>query len=318
MKDKQGTLVTVTGAAGFTGRFITEALLDNGFQVRSLVNRLDRPDPFGGKVEYQAYQFQDFEGLVKKLKGSRVLVNTYWVRFNRGEITFDNAVRNSRTLFSAAREARVERIVHISVTKPSPGPELPYFRGKWQVEQELEAQMVPYTILRPTLIFGPGDILINNIAYLLRRLPVFAIPGDGKYRIQPVYARDLADLVRQSINMVGNQVFDAAGPEIYEYRELVQMVASAVGSSARLFHIPPGTASFLGKIIGWFLGDVLITRDEIRGLMADKLVSNQPPRGSSSFREWLFASSRQLGIRYASELARNFNLQSISRNIAQR
>jgi len=306
MKQYPGTQVTVTGATGFTGRFITEALLENGFQVRSLVSRLDREDPFGGRVEYQAYQFHDFEGLVKKLKGSRALVNTYWVRFNRSEVTFDSAVRNSQTLFSAAREAGVERIVHISVSNPSPDPKLPYFRGKWQVEQELEAQRIPYTIIRPTLIYGAGDILINNIAYLLRRLPFIGIPGDGKYRIQPVYARDLAELAHQAIQAAGNQVFDAAGPEVYEYKELIRLIASAIGANPRLFHLPPGLASFLGKILGWSLGDVLITQDEIRGLMANKLVSNQPPLGSSSFRDWLFKSSSQLGTRYTSELARNF------------
>lgn len=304
----QEKLVTVTGAAGFTGRFITEALLENGFQVRTLASRLDREDPFDGKVEYQAYGFQDFDGLVRKLKGSRVLVNTYWVRFNRGATTFDTAVRNSRTLFAAAREARIEQIVHISVSNPSPDPKLPYFRGKWQVEQELNAQRVPHIVIRPTLIYGPGDILINNIAYLLRRLPIFAIPGNGQYRIQPIYVRDLADLVHQSLFEGGNQVFDAAGPEIYEYKDLVRLIASAIGSRTRLLvHLPPSLALFLGKTLGWYLNDVLITRDEIDGLMADKLVSSHPPRGTSSFKDWLEASSNQLGIRYASELARNFS-----------
>jgi uncharacterized protein YbjT (DUF2867 family) len=309
-----GPLVTVTGAAGFSGRFIAEALLDRGYEVQSLVSNLARKDPFEGRVRYSAYNFADFDVLKTNLKNVTTLVNTYWVRFNRGDINFELAINHSRILFNAAKAAGVERIIHISVANPSPDSELPYYRGKWQVERQLIEIGIPYTIIRPTLIFGLGDILINNIAYLLRRFPAFAIPGDGKYRIQPIHGEDLAEIVFESIDARTNLIMDAAGPEIYDYNEIVQMIASVVGSKSWIFHLQPGQAVFLASIIGRLLGDVIITREEIAGLMQNKLVSSQTALGKSSFHEWLIEYSPRIGKIYASELERNFDYQTTTNN----
>ena len=113
------------------------------------------------------------------------LYNTYWVRFRHGETDFDQAIAQSRALFDVARRVGVTRIVHVSITNPSLACDLPYFRGKAQTEQALAETGVSFGIVRPTVVFGPGDVLINNIAWLLRHLPVFAIVGDGEYRVRP-------------------------------------------------------------------------------------------------------------------------------------
>jgi uncharacterized protein YbjT (DUF2867 family) len=291
----------VTGAFSYTGSFIARRLLREGVGVRTLTRRDDPVSTLHGQVETAPLQFADRAALVASLRGARRLYNTYWVRFERGETTFDRAVRNSAVLFEAAAEAGVERIVHISVTNPSEDSPLPYFRGKAQVERALAEVGVDHAIVRPTLVFGPRDLLVNNIAWILRRFPVFVVPGDGSGRVQPVSAEDVA-----AIAVTATGTVDAAGPEEYSFGELVRLVGAAIGCRRRLVHAPPRLALALGAVVGAARRDVVLTRDELAGLQASLLVSAEPPRGRDSFREWLERNGPTLGRAYVSELARNF------------
>jgi uncharacterized protein YbjT (DUF2867 family) len=294
-------LAVVTGAFSYTGSFIARRLLDDGVRVRTLTRRDDPSSPLHGKVETAPLQFADRAALVATLRGARCLYNTYWVRFERGGTTFDRAVQNSAVLFEAAAEAGVERIVHVSVSNPSEDSPLPYFRGKAQVERALAAAGPAYAIVRPTLVFGPRDILVNNIAWILRRFPVFVMPGDGSGRVQPVSAEDVARIAVTATGTV-----DAAGPEEYTFGELVHLVGAAIGCRRRLVHAPPRFGLALGAVVGATRRDVVLTRDELEGLQASLLVSHEPPRGRDSFREWLERNGATLGRSYVSELARNF------------
>jgi uncharacterized protein YbjT (DUF2867 family) len=294
-------LAIVTGAFSYTGSFIARRLGAEGVRVRTLTRRDDPTSPLHGKVETAPLQFADRAALVESLRGARCLYNTYWVRFERGGTTFDRAVRNSALLFEAAAEAGVERIVHVSVTNPSEDSPLPYFRGKAQVERALAAAGPAYAIVRPTLVFGPRDILVNNIAWILRRFPVFVVPGSGSGRVQPVSAEDVAGIAVSAEGTV-----DAAGPEEYTFDELVRAVGAAIGCRRPLGHAPPRIALALGAVVGAARRDVILTRDELEGLQASLLVSDEPPRGRESFREWLERNAASLGRAYVSELARNF------------
>lgn len=291
----------VTGAFSYTGSFIARRLLDDGVRVRTLTRRDDPTSPLHGKVETAPLQFADREALVESLRGARCLYNTYWVRFERGGTTFDRAVRCSALLFDAAAEAGVRRIVHVSVTNPSEASPLPYFRGKAQVERILAEAGPAYAIVRPTLVFGPRDILVNNIAWILRRFPVFVVPGDGSGRVQPVSAEDVAEIA-----VTAEGTVDAAGPEEYTFDELVHAVGAAIGCRRPLVHAPPRVALALGAVVGAARRDVILTRDELDGLQASLLVSHDLPRGRASFRDWLERNGSSLGRAYVSELARNF------------
>jgi uncharacterized protein YbjT (DUF2867 family) len=294
-------LDVVIGAFSYTGSFIARRLLGDGVRVRTLTRRDDLSSPLHGKVETAPLQFADRAALVESLRGARCLYNTYWVRFERGATTFDRAVRNSALLFAAA-EAGVERIVHVSVTNPAEDSPLPYFRGKAQVERALAAAGPAYAIVRPTLVFGPRDLLVNNIAWILRRFPVFVVPGDGSGRVQPVSAEDVAEIaVTTSAGTV-----DAAGPEESSFAELVRAVGAAIGCRRPLVHAPLRVALALGAVVGAARRDVILTRDELEGLQASLLVSHEPPRGRESFRGWLERNGGDLGRAYVSELARNF------------
>jgi len=299
-------LNVVTGAFGYTGKYIARRLLADGIRVKTLTGHLERPDPFGGQVAAAPFNFDDPPALIDQLSGASTLYNTYWVRFSRGEVTFDRAVENTRTLIQAAKDAGVGRIVHVSITNPSLNSSLPYFRGKAQVEEAIIDSGISYAIIRPTVIFGIEDILINNIAWMLRRFPIFVVPGGGGYRFQPIFVEDLAGLAVDAGGQEDNLVLDAAGPETYTFDEFVRLVGRTMGSRTKIVHLPASLALGLSKFVGYFLGDVVLTRDEVTGLMSDLLISNAPPAGNTSLKSWLTANVATLGGSYTSELDRHY------------
>jgi NADH dehydrogenase len=296
----------VTGAFGYTGRYVAERLLERGRQVVTLTGHPDRPDPFGGRVRVRPLDFGDPAGLTASLRGADTLTNTYWVRFPRGDVTYDRAVDESRVLFEAAREAGVRRVVHVSITHPSRDSPFGYFRGKAAVEDALRAVGMSHAIVRPTVVFGREDILVNNVAYVLRRLPVFGMPGSGTYRLRPVSVEDVADLCVRLGEGTGDEVVDAVGPETYTFEGFVRLIARAIGRRVRIVHVPPAVALVAAGAIGRAVGDVLVTRDELAGLMAELVTTDGPATGTRSLRAWLEAHAAEVGARYASEVGRHY------------
>ena len=297
-------LHVVTGAFGYSGKYITAHLLAEGRHVRTLTNSLQRPNTFGGQVEAHPFHFDDPDRLTDSLHGARVLYNTYWVRFNHPLFKHADAVQNTLTLFAAAKRAGVERIVHVSITNPSEDSDLEYFSGKARLERALQESGLSHAILRPTVLFGMEDILINNIAWALRHLPVFGLFGDGSYRLQPIYVDDLADLAVEHGKRSENVVIDAIGPESYTYRELATVIAEIIGVHRPILAMPPVLAYAFSWIMGLFLGDVMITWPEVRGLMAGLLCTNSPPAGNTRLSVWARQNRENLGVHYASELRR--------------
>ena len=296
----------VTGAFGYTGRYITRLLLGEGRKVRTITGHPSRPHDFGSQVEVAPLDFRNPNGLVKALRGANVLYNTYWVRFNHGGATFDEAVANSHTLIRAAREAGISKIVHLSIANPSLDSPLPYYSGKAQVEAAIVDSGLSYAILRPTVIFGLEDILINNIAWFTRRFPVFAIPGNGQYELQPIFVEDVAELAVGEGRSKGNRICDAVGPETFSFESLVRQIARAVSANPRCVHVSPRVALQILRFVGPAVGDVVLTKEEIEGLMANLLVSKCRPTGRTRFSAWLAQNAGALGLRYSSELRRHY------------
>jgi uncharacterized protein YbjT (DUF2867 family) len=304
-KAKRGT-VTITGAFSYTGKYVARRLLDRGYSVRTLTGHPGRVNPFAQAVEAFPYDFDRPGQLRKTLLGTSTLINTYWVRFPREESTFEAAVRNTRKLIDAAKDAGVERIVHVSIANPSAESPLGYYRGKAELEQAVLDSGLSYAIVRPTVIFGDEDILINNIAWFLRRFPLFGIPGDGRYRIRPIFVEDMARIMAKAVDETGNAVMDAVGPETYTFEELVRLIASSIGRSVRFVHVPASLAYLATLVAGWFVGDVVLTWEEYRGLMGNLLAPEGPASGSTRLSEWLSAHKESVGKRYASEVARHY------------
>jgi uncharacterized protein YbjT (DUF2867 family) len=297
--------IAVTGAFSYSGKYIAKRLLDCGEEVITLTGHPNRPDPFEGKVKAYPLDF-DEAGMTRSLQGVDVLVNTYWVRFDQGNNTQPRAVENTRKLVNAARAAGVKRIVHISIANPSADSHLPYYWGKAANEKAVMESGLSYAILRPTVLIGKEDILINNIAFLLRRFPLFFIPGDGSYGIQPVYVEDLADLAVQGVYSKENYIIDAVGPDSYTFKELVQLISEKIGVKRPLISVPPRLALLAAQFLSLFVGDVILTPEEVDGLMANLLVSKRPALAKTAFRDWLEENKANVGAQYASEIQRHY------------
>ncbi len=274
-------LHVVTGAFGYSGSYIASRLLQAGVRVRTITNSLNRPSPLRGRIEAHPFNFDHPERLVESLRGAAVLYNTYWVRFNAADFRHAEAVENTLTLFRAAKAAGVRRVVHVSITNPSEDSPLEYFHGKAVLERALRESGLSYAILRPTVLFGDEDILVNNIAWLLRRFPVFGVFGSGAYRVEPIFVDDLAALAVAQGQSDANVIVDAIGPQTFTYRALVHTIGQAIGHDRPIISMPPAVGYGVGWILGRMVGDVIITRPEIEGLMADLLYVPSPPAGQT-------------------------------------
>lgn len=300
-------VVLVTGGSGYIGGAITERLLGRA-TLRSLTSH-PRRNRFGGQVRLFPYNFDRPTEMGDAFTGVDVFVNTYYVRFNYGATNFERAVESTRELISLARQARVGRIVHVSVSNASEQSPLPYYKNKGRIERIVRESGLDYTILQPAIVVGPHDILVNNIAYFLRRLPVFAMFGSGGYRVQPMTLDAFADVALEAIDgSHRGRVLPLAGPQDWTFAEMVRAIRSAIGSQAQIIHVPSALA-FVGlKIAGWLLGDVVLTSDEIKGLTREYLYVAQPLRLGEDFGTWLNRPgiASDLGLHYQSELARHF------------
>jgi NADH dehydrogenase len=296
----------VTGAFGYIGKYIARRLLEQGEQVTTITNHPNNPNPFGNAVQALPYNFDKPDQLTTSLRGATALYNTYWIRFEYGGATFRQAVQNTITLFQCAKRAGVRKIVHISVTHASSRSNLPYFAGKGQLEEALINSGVPYGIVRPTVVFGKEDILVNNIAWLVRKFPFFPIFGTGNYRVQPVFVDDLAALAVARARDDKSAIVDAIGPETFSFYEFVRLIASKIKPQIKLLRMPPAIGISMGRLIGLALGDVILTRDELQGLMDNLLTSDQAPTGATRFSDWLESHKHEVGAMYSSELRRHF------------
>ncbi len=297
----------VTGAFGYSGKYLTRILLSEGHRIRTLTNSLERANEFGSRIQAYPYNFDDPNKLANTLHGAHVLYNTYWVRFNHRDFRHEEAVNNTLRLFEAAAKAKVRRVVHVSITNPSEDSPFEYFAGKAKLEKALVKSGLPYSIVRPAVLFGGEDILINNIAWILRRFPVFGVFGNGLYRLQPIHVEDFARVLAQEGKEIGCRTIDAIGPETFSYRGLAETIARAIGKHRPVISVPPWLGFLVARMVGSLVDDVTITREEVGGLMADLLCTNSAPTGTTRLSDWAKEHAPTLGVKYASEMARRRN-----------
>jgi NADH dehydrogenase len=302
--------IAVTGAFGYSGRYIAQRLLQAGHEVITLTNSPNRPNPFGAQVTAFPFNFDEPEKLCDSMQGIDALINTYWVRFDHRLFTHRQAVENTKVLFWAAKKAGVTRIVHVSITNPDSTCTLPYFRGKAELESSLKGLGISYCILRPTVLFGKEDVLINNIAWSIRHFPLAGVFGQGDYLLQPIYVDDLAQAAAQKVGENRDEVIEAIGPETFTYRELIAGIGRAIGVKRPIISVPPVVGYWSCRLVGLFVGDVVISREEFRGLMEDRLYVDAPPLGATRLTDWIARHRDTLGRRYTSEMTRRVDRAS--------
>jgi uncharacterized protein YbjT (DUF2867 family) len=301
----QDQIDVVTGAFSYSGAAIAAELRARGRRVRTLTGHPGRA-PGGTDIDIRPLDFADQDRLEDSLRGARTLYNTYWVRFARGQVSHETAVANSRVLFDAAVRAGIRRIVHVSITHADAASPYPYFRGKAEVEAHLIGLGLPYAIARPAILFGGNGVLVNNIAWLLRRLPVFAIGGRGAYRVRAIHVADLARLCADLGSRDDSVRLDAVGPQSLRFRDMVTAIRDAVGSHAAIVPAPGQLIPPLSFMLGVLLRDVLLTRDEYLAMAAGLADSDAPANGHIAFTDWLAEHGQELGQTYANEISLHF------------
>jgi uncharacterized protein YbjT (DUF2867 family) len=300
-------LNVVTGGLSYIGKYITRRLVAEGKKVVILTGHQNRPNPFGNQITIAPWNFDNQTVLVKSIQGATTLYNTYWVRFDYGAVSFAKAVENTKRLIKAAEAAGIRKIVHLSVSNPSEDSPFPYFRGKAVLEKAVSQSRLSYAIIRPTLVFGgEEEILVNNIAWLLRRFPVFVMPKPGNYRLQPIFVEEVAVLATDAAQNIHNKIIDAAGPDILTFEEMVRLIARKIRSRSLIFTLGTGVSLFLMKILNTMVNDRVLTRDELGALMANQLVSKNPPTGKTRMSDWLDKNADTMGRHYSSEFDRHF------------
>lgn len=285
----------VTGAFSFTGRYVAERLLADGREVVTLTNHPDREAPFADRVRAEPYRFEEPDAMADCLAGAETLYNTFWMRPPSGD--YETAVEYTRRLVCAAERAGLERVVHLSVSNADASA-LPYFRAKAEAEEIVRDAALSHAILRPTWIVGRGDLLLNNVAWFLRRFPVFPVFGAGDYPVQPVHAGDVADVAVARGAGSDEATIDVAGPAVFEFRDFLRAVRDALGTRCRLVRTPPRLAYAGVKAMEVLLGDRLLSPDEVRWLMDGLLETGTPARGETDVGDWLAANAPHLGTGY--------------------
>jgi NADH dehydrogenase len=303
----ENELNVVTGAYSFTGKYIARRLLSSGKMVKTLTGHPEREHAFGDAVQALPFNFEDPEALAESLSGATTLYNTYWIRFEHRRATFEQAVANTGILLQAAREAGVRRCIHVSAVAADENSSLPYFRAKGRAERIVRESGLSWAILRPTVLFGKESILFNNIAWLLRRYPVFAVPDSKRSELQPIHVDDVAELAVRAGQGLENVCLDAGGPETFVFDQLVRLMAEEIGTHVRLLRVKPKRLLQFTRMLSGRVKDVLLTEDEIEGLARNLLTSPAEPAGRTLFSEWLKQHADTLGDTYISELERHFD-----------
>ena len=299
--------VVITGAFSYIGSAAAAVLHARGWQVHTLTNRRA---PAGEQRFTASPLVFELDPLVAALKNADAFVNTYWVRLPHAAIDFHTAVANSKILVHAAEIAQTRRLVHVSVSNASLQSGLGYYHGKAEVDAFVGECSVSHAIVRPTLVVGPSDVLTNNIAWFLRFFPFFPVPDGGRFRLQPVTLADTGRIIADAVESPEPLDVDAAGPEILTFREYVVGLARACRVRRAIFGVPGWLALAGIRLLEPFLGDVVLTREELLGLKQELLLSHKPPLGTQRVSDWLMDNGRGLGRRYVNDMRRHFGAQS--------
>lgn len=201
----------------------------------------------------------------------------------------------------------MRRVVHISIMNPDLASPYPYQRGKALVEQALRESGLSYAVVRPSVLFGGSEVLLSNVAWLLRHLHVFTVPGDGRYPIRPTHVEDLADLMVELGAGEENTIRNAGGPETFEFGALVRLIRDATGARALVGRAPRSLVLPLTRVVNSITRDITVTRDELGALMDGLASCDGPPVGDRRYTDYLTAHASTYGRTYTNEIRRNFS-----------
>ena len=235
--------VLVTGPTGFLGRRVVQKLLDHNYQVRCLVRSPGRERILPqGSVDVYYGDIDNPEALISACRGVEQVIHLVAVIRQGKEATFDSVNRvGVQNVVAAAKEAgSVGQFIHVSAVGAVNNPEFPYLQSKWEGEQTVIDSGLPYTIIRPSIIFGRGDEFLNSLAALVRVFPMVPIISSGRNRLQPIWVDDVAQCIALSLSRhdLQGHILELGGPEQLSYNEIVRIVSRTMGRRRVHLHVP--------------------------------------------------------------------------------
>ncbi|SDF56761.1 complex I NDUFA9 subunit family protein [Thalassobaculum litoreum] len=276
----QGKLVTVFGASGFIGRNIVRELAQRGARVNAVCRDVEKAKflkPMGvvGQVTPMRADVTDAAAIARAVNGASMVVNLVGILHPSGRNTFDAVQATAPGVIAkAAKDVGAEAMVHVSAIGADADSSSKYARSKAEGEQAVRAAFPEATILRPSVVFGANDSFFNKFASLALLSPVLPLIGGGTTRFQPVYVDNVADAVMAALETPAakGQTYELGGPEIYSFRELMEMVLKETNRKAKLVNLPFWAASIQATFLE-LLPSPMLTRDQVELLKSDNVVA---------------------------------------------
>jgi len=269
------TVVCVTGGTGFIGRHVVARLVENGEKVR-VAARGGRKADLPAGVEQVPADVVSGEGLPEAMAGVDSVAHLVAIIAEKGGQRFDAVIRGgTANVVSEAEKAGVKKLVYVSAIGAGPDPKLPYWHAKWQAEQTMTASGLDYTIIRPSLVFGPEDDFFNRLGRLVRRAPVVPVAGDGKTRFQPIWVEDVVSCVVACLNegTHDREIVEIGGPEYYSYNEIIDLIRQKLGVRRPKAHIPLWLMRPAARVLQAVLPSPPVTTDQLAMLSKDNVTA---------------------------------------------
>jgi uncharacterized protein YbjT (DUF2867 family) len=276
--------VTIFGGSGFIGRSIVQRLVENGTSVRVAARRPETvkdhlPREIGDKVEAVRVDIHDDAAVTAAVRDSEAVINLVAILYEKGRQTFRSIhVEGARRVAAAAKQAGARRMIQMSALGASPISEAAYARTKAAGEQAVREVFADATVVRPSIVFGRDDDFFNRFAGMASMSPALPLIGGGKSRFQPVFVEDVAAAFAAILGdpATAGKTYELGGPQVYTFRELMEILLEQMGSRRLLLPLPFMAAEVQAYFLEW-LPKPPLTRDQIALLKSDNVLGGQEP-----------------------------------------
>ena len=266
-------MILVTGATGFVGRHLVGRLLNQKIPVRALVRVLSKAQELKDQgIEVAAGDIADAASLDAAMKGCDKVIHLVGIIQEGRGFTFRSVhVDGTRNMLDAAKNAGAGQFIYQSALGSREGAASEYHRTKWEAEKLVRASGIPYTILRPSLIYGPGDLFTVRLAEAIRLSPVLPVIGTGRSKVQPILIDDVATCLVKIVTDERHlhKAYEIGGPEQLNYEEVTKAIAAALGVDRPTVHMPLFFMRTLARVAEMVLPKPPVTTDQLIMLQED-------------------------------------------------
>lgn len=276
--------VAVTGGTGFVGRHAVRALADAGHEVVA-ISRRPRPAHLPERVSFVRADVTKDNGLAGAFAGCDTVIHLVAVILEHGKATFDAVIRGgTERVAAAASDAGVTHLIYQSANGADPDPAFPYLLSKWAGEEAVIGSGVPYTVLRPSLIFGDGDGFFTLLARLIKLTPVTVVAGDGSALFQPISIDDVTRCMTLAVERgASGRVHPIGGPEHLSYDDIVRIIKRTLGLHRYTVHLPVQALKPPAFVMQTLLPRPPVTLDQLQMLKLNNIMRLDSVRAAFGF-----------------------------------